>query len=269
MVFDHKDYRIFLKTTLSEKAESHQGYSLRGFSQKIGVSNSYLSEVLSSKKSLSVELAFKIAVKLDLTEVETQYLCLLVQLEQEKDPSFREEFSRRLNSLNPNRKSHDLSVDVFKVISDWYHYAILELTYLSGFKLDATSAARKLGISKVEAEVAIDRLERLELLEKNKNGRYQKTHGYVMAQSQIPNGAFKQYHRQVLEKAIESLQSQTPKERISATDILPIDSKYLGEVDRLSQLFASAVLKLAEKSVVKDGVYALSVHFFKLSHEGK
>jgi transcriptional regulator with XRE-family HTH domain len=245
MVFDHKDYRIFLKTTLSEKAESHQGYSLRGFSQKIGVSNSYLSEVLSSKKSLSVELAFKIAVKLDLTEVETQYLCLLVQLEQEKDPSFREEFSRRLNSLNPNRKSHDLSVDVFKVISDWYHYAILELTYLSGFKLDATSAARKLGISKVEAD------------------------GYVMAQSQIPNGAFKQYHRQVLEKAIESLQSQTPKERISATDILPIDSKYLGEVDRLSQLFASAVLKLAEKSVVKDGVYALSVHFFKLSHEGK
>jgi len=110
-------------------------------------------------------------------------------------------------------------------------------------------------------------LERLELLEKDAKGRYQKTHSYVLAQSHIPNGALKQYHRQVLEKAIESLQTQTPKERMSATDILPLDSKYLGEVDRLSQQFSSAVMKLSEKSVVKDSVYALSVHFFKLSQE--
>jgi len=267
MVFEHKDYRTFLKTTLTERSKSRDGYSLRGFSEKIGVSNSYLSEVLSSKKSLSMELAFKIAVRLDLTEAETQYLCLMVQLEQEKDPSFREELSKRLNSLNPKRKTHDLSVDLFKVIADWHHYAILELTYLSGFQLNAASASKKLGISKVEADVAIDRLERLELLEKDAKGRYQKTHSYVLAQSHIPNGALKQYHRQVLEKAIESLQTQTPKERMSATDILPLDSKYLGEVDRLSQQFSSAVMKLSEKSVVKDSVYALSVHFFKLSQE--
>ena len=83
-----------------------------------------------------MELAFKMAVKLELTETETQYLCLLVQLEQEKDPEFREELSKRLNALNPTRKSHDLTADLFKIISDWYHYAILELTYLAGFKLD-------------------------------------------------------------------------------------------------------------------------------------
>jgi uncharacterized protein (TIGR02147 family) len=269
MIFDHKDYRTFLKTTLTERGKTRDGYSLRGFSGKIGVSNSYLSEVLSAKKSLSMELAFKIAVKLDLTEVETQYLCFLVQLEQEKDPSFREEISKRLNALNPKRKTHDLSVDLFKAIADWYHYAILELTYLTGFRLDAASASKKLGISKVEADVALERLERLELLEKDEKGRYQKTQSYVLAQSQIPNGALKQFHRQILEKAIESLQSQTPKERMTATDVLPMDSKYLPEVDRLSRQFSSAVMKLAEKSKVKDSVYALSVHFFKLSHEGK
>ncbi len=251
--------------TLNEKAKSLKGYSLRGFAEKIGVSNSYLSEVLNSKKSLSMELAFKVAVRLDLTEIETQYLCLLVQLEQEKDPAFREELSKRLKSINPMRKSHDLSVDIFKTIADWYHYAILELTYLSGFEFNAANAARKLGISKVEAEVAIDRLERLELLEKDKKGRYRKTHAHFVAQSHVPNGALKQYHGQILEKAIESLKLQTPKERISATDTLPIDSKYLGEVDRLSRQFSSAVIKISEKSAVKDSVYSLSVHFFKLT----
>jgi uncharacterized protein (TIGR02147 family) len=265
MVFEHRDYRAFLKTTLAEKAKIREGYSLRGFSEKIGVSNSYLSEVLSEKKSLSVELAFKIAVKLDLTESETQYLCLLVQLEQEKDPAFREELSKRLHALNPRRKTHDLSVDLFKMIADWYHYAILELTYLPGFQFEAKALAKKLGITKVEAELAMERLERLELIEKDESGRYRKTHSYVLAGSQVPNGALKQYHKQILEKAIESLQSQTPKERMSATDIVPIDSRHLPEVDRLSQEFSSAVIKLSEKSKVKDSVYALSVHFFNLT----
>lgn len=270
MIFGHADYRTILRTNLAERAKQRDGFSLRAFSGKIGVSNSFLSEVLNHKKSLSVELAFKIAVKLDLTETETQYLCLLVQLEHEKDPGFREELSKRLSRLNPNRKTHDLSVDLFKVIADWYHYAILELTHLPTFKLDSNYISKKLGISKNEAELAIERLMRLELVEKDSRGRYRKTHEYVLTESKIPDGALKQFHRQILEKAISSLQTQTPKERMSATDIIPIDSKYLLEIDRLSQEFSSSVMKFSEKSHVKDSVYALAVHFFNLApNEGK
>jgi uncharacterized protein (TIGR02147 family) len=265
MVFEHRDYREFLKTTLTEKASSREGYSLRAFAQKVGVSSSFLSEVLNAKKSLSVELAFKIAVKLDLTETETQYLCVLVQLEQEQDPEFREVLVKRLQRLNPNRITHDLSADLFKSIADWHHYAILEMTYLSGVRLESALIAKKLGISKIEAELALDRLVRLELLEKNaKTGRYAKAHSYVLAQSQIPNGALKQFHQQILEKAIESLKTQSPDERMSATDVIPIDSRHLAKVDRLSREFSAAVLKLSEESKVKDSVYALSVHFFNV-----
>ena len=268
MVFEHRDYRSILKTALAERAKHREGYSLRAFSDRLGVSNSFLSEVLSAKKSLSVELAFKIAVRLELTNAETQYLCLLVQLEQEKEPAIREALLGRLKDLNPNRPAHDLSVDLFKLISDWYHYAILELTYLPGIQPDAATAARKLGISKIEAEIAIDRLQRLELLETDASGRLRKTRDYVIAESALPNGALKSYHRQILEKAMASLEEQSPGERISATDILPIDSKYLPEVDRLSREFSAAVLRLAERSVAKDRVCALAVHFFNLTPSG-
>ncbi|HUP56704.1 MAG TPA: TIGR02147 family protein [Bdellovibrionota bacterium] len=264
MVFEHQDYRVFLKTALNEKAKSREGYTLRAFSQKLGVSNSFLSEVLSSKKSLSMELAFKIAVKLDLTDRETQYFCLLVQLEHEGEPDFREELARRLQALNPKRPVFDLSVDLFRIVADWHHYAILELTYLPGFRLEATEVARRLGIPKLEAELAIDRLKRLELLEETGDGRYRKTRGYVLAQSSVPNSALKSYHKQLLEKAIASVDSQVPSERLSETHILPIDRKHLPEVDRLSREFSSAVLRLAEKSKVRDAVYALTVHFFSL-----
>jgi uncharacterized protein (TIGR02147 family) len=267
MVFEHQSYRSFLRGTLAERQKSREGNSLRAFSQKLGVSNSHLSDVLNGKKSLSMELAFKIAVKLDLTEAETQYLCLLVQLDQEKDPVFREELTKRLAVINPQRKSYDLSVDHFKAIAEWHHYAILELTYITGFRLEPDAAAKKLGISKVEAEIAIDRLKRLDLLERDERGHYRKTHSNIVFQSQTPNGALKLYHKQVLQKALESIDAQTPAERMSATDILPIDSKHLPEVDRLSREFSSAVIQLSEKSKVKDRVYALSVHFFGLSRQ--
>jgi len=265
MVYEHADYRTFLKTTLAERAHRLPGYSLRSFSQKIGVSNSYLSEVLSAKKSMSVELAFKIAVKLDLTDAETQYLCMKVQLEHEKDPELREKLEKRLRDLNPNFVTHSVSTDIFKVIADWYHFAILEMTALPTFTPDAAYIAKKLGISKIEAEVAFDRLLRLRLLERTPEGKVRKTHEHVLAQSKIPDQACRHFHRQVLDRAIESLQAQTPKSRMSATEILAIDSRYLSKVDRLSQEFSSAVWELSENSKIKDSVYALCTHFFRLT----
>lgn len=265
MIFIYNDYRTFLKNTLNEKAQINKGYSLRTFAGKLQISNSYLSEVLNNKKMLSVELAFKIALKLDLTDLETQYFCLLVQIDQEKDPAFREAFQDRLKKLNPKNKSHDLSVDVFKTISEWYHLPILELTYLPGFKATPDYVSKKLGISKSEAELALKRLIRLDLLEKDNKQIWKKAHNYLLSESKVSDSAFKHYHKQILERAIASIDSQSPKERISATDVLAIDSKYLPEIDRLSQEFSSAVMKISERSKIKDNVYALSVHFLNLT----
>jgi len=259
-------YRSFLKAALADRARARSGYSIRAFAEKAGISNSFLSEVLNGKKSLSVELAFKIAVKLQLTDLETQYFCLQVQLDQEKDPAFREELSRRLNNLDPSRRQHDLSADLFKVVADWHHFAILELTHVAGFRGDPAWIAKRLGIPRMEVEIALDRLLRLELLEETNRG-LRKTHGYVLAQSAIPNGAMKEFHRQVLAKTEAALVSQKPKERISATDFIPLDSRQLPEVDRLSQEFSTAVVKLSGKALTKDHVYGLSVHCIRLTEK--
>jgi uncharacterized protein (TIGR02147 family) len=257
MLSTEQNYRTVLKT-------AHEGHSLRGFAKKLGISTSFLSEVLSAKKSISVELAFKIATRLNLTDTETRHFCLLVQLEQEKDPAYRDEWIQKLNDLTPKRKAYDLSADLFRCIGEWHHAAILELTYLAGFRLAPDTAAKRLGISRVEAELAMERLLRLELLEKHQ-GRYRKAHDTVYSEAQIPNSAFKGFHHQILTKASQGLFTLNPKERISATDVVAFDSKHLGEVDRLSREFSAAVLKLAGRAKCKDGVYALAVHFLPIT----
>jgi uncharacterized protein (TIGR02147 family) len=269
MIFEHQNYREFLRTALSKKGSGSEGYSVRAFSEKLGISTSFLSEVMSAKKNLSVDLAFKIAIKLNLTEAESQYFCMLVQLELEKDPLFREEISRRLLEINPKRKSHDLSADLFHTISEWYYSAILELTYVAGPPLTVENAASALGITKHEARSAIERLLRLELLERDAEGHFQKAHNYVASFSHVPNAALKEFHRQHLAKASAALVEFGPKERMSATDVVAFDSRQLEQVDRLSQEFSAAVMNLAEKAKTKDSVYSLSVHFHPLTKREK
>jgi hypothetical protein len=78
---------------------------------------------------------------------------------------------------------HDLSLEVFRTLSDWYHLPILELTNVSSFELTPVSAAKALGISTAEAEAAIERLLRLELLEASSDGVPKKTENLLLASS--------------------------------------------------------------------------------------
>jgi uncharacterized protein (TIGR02147 family) len=266
MIFTQINYRQFLKGTLANKKAENPNYSLRAFSQKIGLSVSYLSEVLSNKKSISLETAFRIALKLNLTEQESQYFFTLVQLENETDPEDKQELVERLNRLNPNRGITDLSLDIFKIVSDWYHFAILELTYLKNFKLTAESVANKLNIDKLIAEEAIDRLLRLELLEKLKNGNFKKTNAQILAQSHVPNRALKLHHQQLLEKAKLALVEQLPSNRISNSHILPIDKADIKIIDQIIDECISKIINISTKSKNKNEVYCLSTHFFNLTN---
>lgn len=265
MIFEYQDYRTFLKAAIQQRSEASSGYSRRAFADKVGVSNSFLSEVLSGKKALSMELGYKIAVNLDLIEAETHYFCLLVQIDNEKDPVFREQLLARSKEIVSRRSFHDLSADVFAVIADWYHFAILELTYLPSFQPDPHYIASRLDITPGAAEVALDRLLRLEMLVKDGNGRLRKSHDSILARSTVPSAAHRRFHRQYLEKALLSLESQAPDERVSQTDVLPMDSAALPEIARLADEFSAAVMRLSKNSKVRDGVYGLGVHLFRLT----
>lgn len=49
-----------------KKKLAEKGYSMVDFSEKIGISNAYLSTIVSQKKHLSAPLAKKISIELDI-----------------------------------------------------------------------------------------------------------------------------------------------------------------------------------------------------------
>jgi uncharacterized protein (TIGR02147 family) len=269
MLLQHDHYRAYLKAELGERVSANPAYSLRAFAQGLGLSCSFLSEVLQGKKNLSAGAAMKVAMRLGLNEVETRYFCLLSRLECEDDPREKESILAKIREINPRRSVQELSVDVFRAIADWYHFAILELTGVSDFTLTPASAARQLGISIHEAAAAIERLQRLELLEEGPRGRLAKAKDHFIASSAVPNAALKSFHRQALAKASAAVLEQPPESRVSSTDLVAIDSRYVEEVRKLSDRFTEDLIKLTDRSKRRDRVFCLSVHFFPLSSERK
>ena len=264
MISEFEDYRQFLKGVLQARTSARKSYSLRAFASSIGISNSHLPGVLSNKKVLSMDQAFKIAMKLELSDLEMQYFCLMVQKDHEQDPELLREIDSRLALLRPKDEEQLLSTDLFRAISEWYHIPILELTFLTQFKLTAASISKKLDITKLEAETALKRLQRLGLLEL-KNGNYQKTKDRMLFNSSVPNEAFRDYHSQLLRKAEDSLKRQLPNKRVSTSDVIAIDSKYLPQITKLSKAYSESIFRIADKSKIKNSVYALSLHFFNLT----
>ncbi len=225
---------------------------------------SMLSDVLAGKKNLSSSSALQVAQRLALDTDSTEQFTTLVLLESEKSEERRALLQKRLEAFAPNR-ARDLSLDVFLAISEWYHFAILELTYLERFPLTPANIAKKLGISKLDAAAAIERLERLELLEQDAKGRYRKVNDNIIASAKAPNEALRKYHRQMLIKAIDSLETQTPKEKIIGSETLAFSKAHLKEANEAIEACFTKLFNLSRKQGPRDEVYHLGIQFFRLT----
>ena len=135
MIFEHQSYRTFLKSELADRVTANEAYSLRAFSKHLGVTPSMLSDVLRGKRNLSLDMALKISHRLKLEGKEVEYFSTLVQFDTAKTMELKAELQTRLLALNSKNDPHDLNVDAFKMIADWYHIAILEICTLPRVKV--------------------------------------------------------------------------------------------------------------------------------------
>jgi uncharacterized protein (TIGR02147 family) len=266
MVFEYASYRNFLRNQLVERITKNPRYSLRAMSRDLGLHPSHLSSIHSGKANLSIAKATSVGTLLGLSHDELEYFCLLVELELSTSPARKSFLLDRLNAYTKNKVPvRDLSVDHFKFISDWYHLAILELTQCADIHLTPELVAERLGITVHEAAVAIDRLQRLELLVEE-DGRLTKASEHLQIGSNIPHGALRAYHRQMLEKAVASLETQTPEEKYIGSETLAISPEDLPLAHKLFAKFRqNFVNALTANNSPKTEVYHLGLQLFRVS----
>lgn len=262
-----RDPKQILREELSKRMGANPQYSLRAFARDLKLSPQQLSNVLNGRKGLSVRAAATVAERLGFSADERDYFCHLVQSRFARGRVAKDLAQSRLKELREahNEASASLSLDSFRIISDWYHFALLELIKIEGGSFKKLPAfARRLGIPRIEVEMALGRLERLELVSRGDAG-FAINQETVMTPTGVPSEALRNFHRQVIEKALASVTTQSVNERVLNTTMLPVARSQVPQAQKMiDEFWRSFVAKISAREGERD-VYALAIQFFNLT----
>ncbi len=264
-IYNYSNYRKYLSDTLKDRMATNGSYSLRSFAKNLGLAPSMLSEVISGKKNLSNKFSAKISEQLKLTNRKSKYFQLLVQFETTQNEEVKSIIQESLRLLNPQKRNvFELNVEQFQLIVKWYHFAILEMTFLN-YELTPHFISQSLGIAESEAKQALELLIHLEFLEAISKNKYQKKSKKILVQSSQPNLALREFHRTMLLKAQASLTNQSFQEKIIGSETIPINIADIEKAKAIIEDCFERIIMLSEQSENKQHVYHLGIQFFKLT----
>ncbi len=260
--FNPTDFRLLLQDELIKRTNTNPAYSLRAFARALEVDFSTLAKIIKGHRKIGKKTILKLGTKLGLNPKEVQHF--IDQANSYKkgpsDSSLKED--QVLNNYQ------QLTLDSFQIISDWYHYAILELMRVDGFKTDQKWIAKVLGLTASQVNVAIERLQRIGILEITPKGQWMDRSGgkCTTLGNEFTAGAFKNLQKHVLEKALTALEHVSLEKRDQTSMTFAIDTEKMKEAKKMITRFRRELSAFLSRGKKRNEVYNLSISLYPLSH---
>lgn len=246
------DFKTYLQEELILRCKKNPAYSLRSFAKNLDLSPSFLSKILNGQRRITPAVFHKISTHLHLDGEALQKFSNSEKKEFQSDLTFR-----------------DLQLEYFKIISDWYHYALIELTHIEGFQNSPDWIAKKLGIPSNQAKAAVDRLLSLELLELKDGKLKPSSKGNTTLKNDFTALALKKMQDELLKKATTSLWDEDLSKRDHTSICMAINPDDIPEVKKRLTKMRREICQYLERTQTKKpaAVYNLSLAFFSLTKE--
>lgn len=217
-------------------------YSRNAFARDLRISAAALSQFLSDKRCLSKQNTRKVC----------QSLCI--------PPG-------SLDGLNLKKgKSRNLGefidLELFAVISDWHHLAILNLVSVRRIR-KFQEISVQLCISEEDSRTAVLRLLKLGMLGRD-NGFLVRKNNPVDTSSDLPSAALRKHNRQKLELAIAALEKTPIELRDISSLTFSINHSCIDKFKDEISGFKRRISRLVDRNPGAD-VYSLNVQLFPLS----
>lgn len=218
-------YRAFLCDEFQRRLERNSRYSIRAFAQAIAIQPSALSQILAGKRTVSVRVLKRLLTAFEVSaEERARFVSSVIE---EKSARGIRKVDGALRQLAKDTASaallavgnptvggaRSLREEEFRLVADWYHFAILEMTYKKDFRPEARWIAARLGIGHMQAKLAVERLRDLGLLEESA-GRWRKVRSVLDTKDKTKTSASHRARQfQILEKSRFSLENDPITER--------------------------------------------------------
>ncbi len=245
----------FLREEFLRRMHRSPRYSQRAFARDLGLTQGFLSLVMRGRRRLSLANAKDIALRLDWPEEKVQRFQKFVEISHLRSDQVSPEIKESADF--PFQK---MALPDFDRVSHWYYFALVELTELKSFRADFRWLAKKLGITALEAEIAIRDLISIGLLELSRGILKKKTKNYTIPE--VSSEAIRRHHRQVLGQAIAALDAQPLAEREFGSLTLAFEAQ---EIDAAKEMIRQFQARFTKRfgSAKANSVYQLNMSFFR------
>lgn len=242
-----------LNTEFKRRKELNPRYSLRAYAKFLNLDVSILSRMMANKSKVSRKILNKLSVPLSINPEDYQIFENEILNESKKSKEKKKNIAIR-----------QLPLEEIKIIQDWYHYVILELTHLDDFEPNSKWISKRLSISELDAELALERLLKLNLLIQNDEGiSLATTEPMSELQDNFKNIAHRKRQKQVLQKAMDAMDLVNFQERDQSAITIALDESLIPEVkERIKKFRRSLANYIDKKSKTKNRVYELSISLF-------
>lgn len=269
-ILDYTDYRTYLKDYIETRHENGLPASNRWFAQKMGInSNAWLTYVLQGKRNLNQNNIKQLSVLLKLKTVECRYLEALVQFNQAKGIDDRNLFYHEMEAARKSANTRTLSSDQYEFYSVWYHSAIRSIIDMypdfTGYEELGSYLCPPLKASEAKKSVAL--LERLGLILKDKNGKYQLENRAITSGAYEKALAITNFQRETMKLAHESLDRFEKSERDISTMTMGISEEALIKVKELLAETRKKITEIVSSDPHSDRVYQLNMQLFPFSKQ--
>lgn len=269
-IYQFTDVIDFLNFEFESKRLRNQRFSLRAWSRQLGYENpSFVSHILKRQRKLKLDVAEKFANNLKLSLESKRYFELLVLLQNSKTVDEKHLYMELIETLGQPqiKQSQNLSIEAFRVISDWYHTAILELIELRDFQSDPIWIAERLRgeVTPQQVTKAIERLCKLELVTETASGKLKRVKDNpVLLENYIPSEAIRHFHKQMIDKAKEAIEKQDIEDRDLRGSTIAIRKKDYKKIQQIIKEAHAKIVSLAADGNA-DELYQFNTQLFSLT----
>jgi uncharacterized protein (TIGR02147 family) len=256
-----------LRRKLAELQSRNNAYSVRAFANRLGIQPAATNEILKGERRVSRKMAERFAAKLHLDPSER--VELLTHFPERARSAHRlPETSLGDAKLAAQKEVLRLSSDQFSVISDWIHFAILNLVKTKNAKSDPAWMAERLNLTEVKVAAAIERLERLGLLEKDSQGKWKRTYARVNTTDDVISVSVQKSHLNDLDLARQSILQDPIDRRDFSSMTIAISPALLTKAKEIMRRAQDEIVALTSESDPTE-VYRVTNYLFPLTREQK
>lgn len=271
-IFDYLNYRKYLNDYYDFRKKESNHFSLRSFGRMVDIDASYLSKILKEQRHVASRSIDILSDYLKLSGLRKKYFKILIDFNKCNGEDQKRELFEKLLSMRSNH-TKKLDDSQFAYYQKWYYSALRNLLefypFYEGDDYGKLGAQLSPPISANLAKSSVGLLKTLNLIEKNKDGRYILTDYSISSGDSWNSLAVADFQKETIKLSYESLKRHKKEERDISTVTMNITEDEFVLIRDMIKNMRSNIINVANKVEDPDRVFQLNIQMIPLSQKKK